>query len=97
MPLNKCLHQALRRQTRSFAAISSSSPRPNPNTVGPYEVFNRQTKRMQRDRAALRANGERSRTVDYVRDEVADRMMERFLVRNVSFHDAAVIFTTFSM
>lgn len=84
MTLNKCLHLALRRQTRSFAAISSASPRPNPNTVGPYEVFDRQAKRLQRDRAALRANGERSKTVDYVRDEVADRMMERFLVHNMS-------------
>jgi NADH dehydrogenase [ubiquinone] 1 alpha subcomplex assembly factor 5 len=32
---------------------------------------------MQKDRAALR---EDSRTVDYVREEVADRMMERFSV-----------------
>ena len=51
------------------------------NTVGPYEVFDRKVKRMQRERAALREGGARSRTVDYVREEVADRMMERFLVR----------------
>ncbi|KAJ8517965.1 hypothetical protein ONZ45_g4903 [Pleurotus djamor] len=34
---------------------------------------------MQRDRAATREGGERSRTVDYLRAEVADRMMERLL------------------
>jgi NADH dehydrogenase [ubiquinone] 1 alpha subcomplex assembly factor 5 len=46
----------------------------------PYQVFDRSVKRLQKDRAACRQNGERSRTVDYVRDEVADRMMERLLV-----------------
>ena len=65
---------------RSYAAISSSSPIPNTNTVGPYQVFNRRAKMIQRDRAALRDHGKRSRTVDYVRDEVAERMLERFLV-----------------
>jgi len=34
---------------------------------------------VQKDRAALREGGKRSRTVDYVREEVAERMMERFL------------------
>lgn len=62
---------------RSYAAISSSSPIP---TVGPYQVFDRHAKMTQRDRAALREEGKRSRTVDYVRDEVAERMLERFLV-----------------
>lgn len=36
-------------------------------------------KTIQRDNAARREGGARSRTVDYVRDEVAERMMERFL------------------
>jgi hypothetical protein len=36
---------------------------------------------MQRDRAAAKAGGERSRTVDYVRDDIAEGMMERFMVR----------------
>ncbi|KAF9478401.1 S-adenosyl-L-methionine-dependent methyltransferase [Pholiota conissans] len=64
---------------RSFAAISSSSPPPSINTVGPYQVFDRNAKRIQRDRAALREGGAKSRVVDYVRDEVAERMLERFL------------------
>ncbi|KAF7302071.1 hypothetical protein MIND_00773800 [Mycena indigotica] len=54
------------------AAISSSTS----HTIGTYQVFDRNAKRLQKDRAALR---ESSRTVDYVRDEVADRMMERFM------------------
>ncbi|KAG6861845.1 hypothetical protein C0995_011142 [Termitomyces sp. Mi166 len=48
-------------------------------TFGPYQVFDRNVKRIQKDQAATRDGGERSRTVDYVREEVADRMMERFL------------------
>ncbi|KAF7355713.1 Arginine-hydroxylase NDUFAF5, mitochondrial [Mycena sanguinolenta] len=58
------------------AVISSASPSANPHTLGPFQVFDRNAKRIQKDRAALR---EDSRTVDYVREEVADRMMERFL------------------
>ncbi|KAJ3561734.1 hypothetical protein NP233_g10014 [Leucocoprinus birnbaumii] len=58
---------------------SASSPPPNLGTVGPYQVFDRNVKSMQRDGAAIRKAGEMSRLVDYVRDEVADRMMERFL------------------
>lgn len=64
---------------RGFADISSSLPS-RTGTVGPYQVFDRHVKRTQKDQAATRDGGERSRTVDYVREEVADRMMERFLV-----------------
>lgn len=45
-----------------------------------YRVFDRIAKRRQKDCAASRDGGKRSRAVDYVRDEVADRMMERLLV-----------------
>ncbi|KAG2060219.1 S-adenosyl-L-methionine-dependent methyltransferase [Suillus hirtellus] len=48
-------------------------------TSGVYKVFDRAAKRKQRDRAVSRDAGVESRTVDYVRDEVADRMMERLL------------------
>ncbi|KAJ7167616.1 S-adenosyl-L-methionine-dependent methyltransferase [Mycena filopes] len=58
------------------AAISPASPSANPHTLGPFQVFDRNAKRIQKDRAAL---SEASRTVDYVREEVADRLMERFL------------------
>ncbi|KAK7696151.1 hypothetical protein QCA50_000802 [Cerrena zonata] len=63
---------------RRLASISSS-PSPNPTSVGPFQVFDREAKRIQKDRAASRDNGERSRTVDYVRESVADSMMERLL------------------
>ena len=50
------------------------------SALSPYQVFDRPAKRRQRDRAAILDAGSRSRTVDYVRDEVADRMMERLMV-----------------
>lgn len=43
------------------------------------EVFNRKTKQLQKDRAAM--NVEESRKVDYLKDEVAMRLCERLLVR----------------
>ncbi|KAJ7098752.1 S-adenosyl-L-methionine-dependent methyltransferase [Mycena belliarum] len=58
------------------AAISSASPAANPHTLGPFQIFDRDVKRIQKNRAALR---EGSRMVDYVQEEVADRMMERFM------------------
>ncbi|KAJ6561530.1 S-adenosyl-L-methionine-dependent methyltransferase [Mycena vulgaris] len=64
------------RSLARLAAISSASPPANPHTLGPFQVFDRNVKRIQKDCAALR---EGSRTVDYVREEVADRMMERFM------------------
>ncbi|PSR92218.1 hypothetical protein PHLCEN_2v4748 [Hermanssonia centrifuga] len=63
---------------RSFASVSSSSSL-NPNSVGPFQVFDRKAKVLQKDRAVSKDNGETSRTVDYVRDEVADRVIERLL------------------
>jgi hypothetical protein len=84
------------RSPARLAAISSASLSANPHTLGPFQqlsrharskadalprgispIFDRNAKRIQKDRAALR---EGSRTVDYVREEVADRMMERFMV-----------------
>lgn len=70
---------AIRAVSRSLASVSSSSP-PNPNTVGPFQVFDRHAKRLQKDRSVSKDGGEVSRTVDYMREEVADRMMERLLV-----------------
>ena len=68
-------------RTRNYASAASSTSTVNPYTVGPFQVFDRKVKQIQKDRAALRDGGNRSRTVDYVRDEIADRLMERFLVR----------------
>ncbi|KAG8835906.1 hypothetical protein FRB91_008391 [Serendipita sp. 411] len=44
-----------------------------------YVVFDRNAKRLQRDRAAAKNDGADHRTVDYLRNEVAERMIERLL------------------
>ena len=41
------------------------------------QVFNRNVKRMQRNRVALSPD---SKTVDYLKDEVAQRVVDRLLV-----------------
>ena len=64
--------------SRPLATLSSSQI--NTATRGPFQVFDRHAKRLQKDRAAARDGGDRSRTVDYVRDDVANRMIERFTV-----------------
>ncbi|KZV70294.1 S-adenosyl-L-methionine-dependent methyltransferase [Peniophora sp. CONT] len=73
----RSLSRSLRVPLRTYASASTAPI--NPNSVGPFEVFDRNAKRMQRNLAALRENGDRSRTVDYVREEVADRLVERFM------------------
>jgi hypothetical protein len=45
----------------------------------PFQVFNAETKRHQRNRAAI-LDPEKSRRTDYLRDEVAVRLVERFMV-----------------
>src|SRR5256885_15808193 len=45
----------------------------------PFQVFNTETKRHQRNRAATLDPGT-SRRTDYLRDEVATRLIERFMV-----------------
>ncbi|QRV87568.1 methyltransferase domain protein [Ceratobasidium sp. AG-Ba] len=69
-------------RSRSLARQYATASGPSPfgaHAMSPFRLFDRNTKRMQKDRAALRDSGERSRTVDYVRDEVADRLIERVL------------------
>jgi len=70
------MHRLLRitSQRRAYASVS------NANINQPFAVFDRNMKRIQRDRAASRNEGEDSRVVDYLRNEVADRMIERLLV-----------------
>lgn len=65
--------RCLSRPTRSFASIA-------PANVSPFLVFDRRAKQLQKDRAASKNDGADSRTVDYIRNEVADRMLERFEV-----------------
>lgn len=61
---------------RRFATVAAGIDRQN----RVYNVFDRNAKRMQKDRAAKRDSGERSRRVDYLFEEVADRLTERLMV-----------------
>lgn len=56
------------------------------------QVFNRHTKWLQKERAA--ANTETSRRVDYLRDEVANRLVDRLLVRPLRNLMLAALLTT---
>lgn len=71
------LRTALRQPNRAYAVPSFA-----PASASPFAVFDRQLKRAQRDRAAR--NVERSRLTDYVKDDVAQGMVDRLLVRLVS-------------
>jgi len=64
--------------SRSLASVA--------DTVAPahYQVFDRYAKVLQKDRSAIPNRVENSRTVDYVRDEIADRLIERMLVSSRS-------------
>lgn len=68
---------------RLFARRYASAPSGSllgGHSMSPFRLFDRNAKQIQKDRAALREAGARSRTVDYVREEVADRLFERVLV-----------------
>jgi NADH dehydrogenase [ubiquinone] 1 alpha subcomplex assembly factor 5 len=60
--------------SRSLASIA--------DTVAPvpYQIFDRYAKVLQKDRSAAPSRVQNSRTVDYVRDETAGRLIERMLV-----------------
>lgn len=60
---------------RTYASQSSRAPI--------FEVFNRRTKWMQKERAATNVEG--SRQADYLKDEVAIRLCERLLVSNEQY------------
>lgn len=77
MPLVRSVGRTI--LTRLFTSCPSLNAT-NFNTTNPYQVFDRAVKRHQRDTAASIDSGIRSATVDYVRDEAAERLMERFKV-----------------
>lgn len=59
-----------RHQRRNYAVTSPGAPR--------FQVFNRRTKWLQKERAG--ANAEEGRQADYLKDEVAMRLADRLLV-----------------
>ncbi|KAH7103058.1 S-adenosyl-L-methionine-dependent methyltransferase [Auriculariales sp. MPI-PUGE-AT-0066] len=65
------------RRALATAARGASLSPPAP---APYIVFDRNVKRIQRDRAAVAGGGQSSRTVDYVRNEFAERLIERLML-----------------
>ncbi|GES85982.1 S-adenosyl-L-methionine-dependent methyltransferase [Rhizophagus clarus] len=60
----------------SFIKKYSTTSNQQPKSSA-FTVFNRETKRMQRDRSSI--NIEESRKVDYLKDEIAYRMVDRLL------------------
>ncbi|PHH76653.1 hypothetical protein CDD82_3896 [Ophiocordyceps australis] len=64
---------------RGYAVASGAAP--------PFQVFNRRTKWLQKERAA--SDPERSRQADYLKDEVAARVSERLL--DINRHFARVL------
>lgn len=62
--------------SRTYAIIPPSTPAPE---AAGFQVFHRETKRKQKDRAAI--NVEESRVVDYLKDEIAARVADRLLVQ----------------
>lgn len=77
------LRRAVQNATRSFASHSSPGVVPNqqPHVMNAFQVFDRNAKKLQKDRSVTHPRGSSSTTVDYLRDEVADRLMERLHVR----------------
>lgn len=63
---------------RSYATASGVSPRfAASSPQSPFAVFDRNLKKLQRDRAA--SDPARSRLTDYVKDEIAASMVDRLL------------------
>jgi hypothetical protein len=71
--------RAFRINSRLYAS-ASLNPLTSP-TPSAFRIFDRHAKLLQKNRAAALNGGEISRQVDYVRDEVANRMIERFMAR----------------
>ena len=65
---------------RSYATLSPYTPPP----TTPYEVFDEPSKARQRDRALIRLRSEQGggdvAVVDYLREELAERLSERIEV-----------------
>ncbi|GAA5846884.1 hypothetical protein JCM9279_004483 [Rhodotorula babjevae] len=72
MSSSSLVRTALRQQVRAYAVPSFA-----PSSASPFAVFDRDLKRNQRNRAARHA--ERSRLTDYVKDDVAQAMVDRLL------------------
>lgn len=79
------LSRLLKYNSRSLASVADTV------APAPYQIFDRYAKVLQKDRSALPSRVEDSRTVDYLRDEIADRLIERMLVSVVSWFPLACL------
>ncbi|KAJ6786378.1 hypothetical protein PWT90_02865 [Aphanocladium album] len=75
LSLNRCTPPAAQLTCRTYAVASNAAPR--------FQVFNRRTKWLQKERAGF--NVEEGRQADYLKDEVAVRVAERLLDINRHF------------
>ncbi|GAA5885508.1 hypothetical protein JCM16303_002234 [Sporobolomyces ruberrimus] len=71
------LSRGLSSSLNTTAKRSYAVPSFAPSSASPFQVFDRDLKRSQRDRAA--ANKTKSRLTDYVKDDVAQSMVDRLL------------------
>ncbi|ODQ50938.1 S-adenosyl-L-methionine-dependent methyltransferase [Saitoella complicata NRRL Y-17804] len=78
--IRPCLQRA--RLPRLRRGLASPPTKPSSN-IPSFAVFDRAVKHLQRDRAA--ADPAASRNYDYLKDEVADRLVERLLFVNRKF------------
>ena len=72
--LPQSLRGAINGSTKRGYAVPSFAP----SSASPFQVFDRNLKRSQRDRAA--PTNAKSRLTDYVKDDVAQSMVDRLLV-----------------
>ncbi|BFZ64630.1 hypothetical protein YB2330_005780 [Saitoella coloradoensis] len=79
--LRPCLQRPVTALTRGLAAATTTKPSSN---IPSFAVFDRALKHLQRDRAA--ADPLASRNYDYLKDEVADRLVDRLLFVNRKFN-----------
>ena len=68
------LSRVPRVSSRSLASVADTL------APAPYQIFDRYAKVLQKDRSATPSRAENSRTVDYMRDEIGDRLVERMVV-----------------
>ncbi|KAJ2375642.1 hypothetical protein H4S02_008166 [Coemansia sp. RSA 2611] len=85
-PVRLCFRPWL---ARAYTSRKESAREYLEKAAAPFEVFDRNAKRMQRNRAASRASD--SREVDYLKDEVAARLSDRLLDIKRRYHTVVEI------
>lgn len=71
------------RRTRLARHFATATHIP-PTASQAHRVFDRHVKQIQKDQAALAQSGDASRLVDYVRNSVAESLIERLMVEIIA-------------